>query len=158
MMEQQQPTTAQAAPSLPSTTSEEENGGDQARPPRAQRQRPAARKAAKKRKALEFDDESGDEIEKERKTKVSSLILCARSRLLMRHIVYRELSATAPDSTPLSLNCLTHCGSILVLVISTPPSRYGLRVMYFVDCSLCQLLHVPVLNLDVFSSFLLSMS
>ncbi len=92
--EQQQATATQVGPSLPSSMTEE---ADQARPPRARRQRPAARKAATKRKALDFDDESGGEIEKERKIKVYIFMFCARSPLLMCNVFYRESSATAPD-------------------------------------------------------------
>ena len=106
VMEQQQPTTAQAGPSLPSTMAEDETGADRARPPRAQRRRPAARKAAKKRKASELDDENGGELEEERKKKVYCFILYARSRLLMWNVFYRELGATAPNSTQLPAVCL----------------------------------------------------
>ena len=105
VVDHQQPTPVQAGPSLPSSVVDEDTGADQARPPRV-KSRPAARKAAKKRKALESEDESGGEIDKERKKKVHSFILCARSRLLMCDVFYRGSSATAPESTPRLAVCL----------------------------------------------------
>ena len=86
-MERRRPTAPQEGPSVPGSIAEEENGSDQVRPPRVQySQYPVARKATKKRKALELNDESGGEIEKERKTKKYYVLV---SRLFMCDVFYR---------------------------------------------------------------------
>ena len=69
---------AQAGPSVPGTFTGQENRGEHTR---ALRPRHAA--VRKKRNALEFDEESGNDIEKERKSKVYTPLLCICSPILM---------------------------------------------------------------------------
>lgn len=87
-------TASQAAPSAPRALPEQEDHEGPKRPV-------AAWKAAQKCKASQFDESGGDQIEKERKTKVYGFLSCACSPLLMCDVYYRELSSTTPDSAPL---------------------------------------------------------
>ena len=93
------PASTQAGPSAPRSVGEQENGEEQAHPPQARVRRPATvRKAPKKRKASELDEESGGEVENERKSKVYTFLSSTCSPLLICDVFYRELSGVVPDS------------------------------------------------------------